>query len=559
MSRWLVPVAIVVGSLTAGWLVFTYLLSPGGPFAWDEAAHAMRGVVIARDIHAGEGLAFLYDSYRQVYWPPVHAWLTAAAFLVMGPSTMAARCVSLVAFVLLAPTLYVAGRMMAGRRGELAGAAAAALALTSPPLAAYAALAMLELPALLALALTVLVFIWLGRPGTPPPPRRHALLGLGIMLTYFTRSSYAIILLLAIATTLLIKADFRPARLITRENGYAALPIILLSIIWFAYPPKVASTWRALVGVPWGGPKAQGVNGLLFYPRALFHLSGSVWIFLLLLASVAAGWRARRDRNVILLLVLIAIQFVIGTLHHTKLERYLFPVLPALYLLAGLAAAEWWGRLPNRGVPRVVAGAVLASALALQLRSLVGSTREAPPTRPTEAILGYVAGLVRLTEPTLVLGTMDMHPGPPATDWHLVTHGQLLAPTRAGSVFDVEFERAATDRLRSVRAPNPLRDEILHVLTRYDAGTATRSFYLGLPGAIDRSRFDAMLRRTLAGATFGGVVVMTALADTARYPLAFVAPSLQRCGLRHVSERSFADASLRVDLYQTLARPPGSR
>ncbi len=96
------------------------------------------------------------------------------------------------------------------------------------------------------------------------------------------------------------------------------------------------------------------------------------------------------------------------------------------------------------------------------------------------------------------------------------------------------------------------------MLTRYDDGTATHSFYLGLAGAIDRSRFDAVLRRTLAGATFGGVLVMTALADTARYPLAFVAPSLQRSGLRQVSERSFADAGLRVDLYQTSARPPGS-
>jgi len=240
VRRLLGPVAVAVAALAAGGLIYTHRILLGGPFMWDEAAHALRGLLIARDCREGDWLALLYDTYSQVYWPPLHAWLTGAAFLAYGPTITAARSVSLIAFVLLAPTLFFAARGVRSTHGDLAGIVATALALASPALVTYAAQAMLELPALLGFSLTLLIYIRLGHNGVSA--RAHALLGLGIMLTYFIRLNYGLLLLLAVVLALLIEANFRPRRLLTRSNAYVALPVSLLSAVWFAYPPKVVAT-----------------------------------------------------------------------------------------------------------------------------------------------------------------------------------------------------------------------------------------------------------------------------------------------------------------------------
>jgi len=549
----MLPAAVVLAALTAGSMVYVSVLLPRAPFAWDEAAHALRGLLIAHDVRNGDWLALLYDTYGQVYWPPVHAWLTGAAFLMGGATPAVARSVSLIAFVLLIPILFLAGRELCGARGDWAGVVAALLALTSPPLIAHAAQAMLEMPALLALSVTLYIYIRLGREGLRP--QAHASLGLAIMLTYFIRSSYGILLLLAIGITRVIEASFRPRRLLTRDNAYVALPIVLLSALWFAYPPKVVATWFALINQAAGGPEAQGIGGLLFYPRALLHYSGSIWIFLLFLASLGAAWWRRRDRNVRLLLVLIIMQFLIGAVHHSKVERYILTVLPPLFLLMGMAVAEWLERLLKRRIIRAAAVAALASVLILQIKSGIRVVDEIQSAPPTREVLDYISGLVRGTEPALVLSTIDVVPGPPVIDWHLIIDQHLLAVPQAGSLSHVESERRSAEALRRASLPWGLDSALHRVLTRYDGAAGTRSFYLGLPTEIDRPSFDAFLRSTVDGTGFNGVVVITSLSDDARYPLAFVEPILQRAGLGPVSSHTVADPHVRVDLYRPVKAP----
>ncbi len=553
------PLAVGGVALGAGWSVYMNRLLPSGGFHWDEATHALHGLLIAQDLHARDWLAFAYDSYRQVYWPPLYSWLTGAAFLVFGPTTVVARSVSLVAFVLLAPVLFLSGRELANANRNLVGAVAGALALTSVPFAEHAAMAMIECWALLAFSLTLLAYMRLGRAGTTP--RAHALLGLMVMLTYFLKANYGLLLLLGIVLALLIEADFRPRALRTRANGYAIAPVVVLGALWFAYPPKVLSTLQALINQPWGGAEARGFAGLLFYPRAFWRLSGSVWIVLLLLASLAAAWEQRRGRNVRLLMVLAIGPFVIGMLHHTKLDRHLLPVFPPLFLLAARATGEAWTRLADRRFARVVAAGVLAGMFGLQAKMAL-----CPPPNPriageTQEIFAYVASLVRLARPALVLGTMGVSPGPPMIDWRLVVDERLLAVTCAGSISQEAIERRNAAVLNRMPRLFGLRDELLRVTTRYyDAGRVPRSFYLGLPTDIDPVGFDSWLGRTLGGTQFGGVVVITSLAEGARYPLAFVAPGLERAGLSASSSRVFEAAGLRVGLYTravTVSDAPG--
>ena len=250
MNRRLIHALIIIATVFTGWRIYTLMIVPAGPFRWDEAAHALRGVLITEDLREGSWLGFLLDTYRQVYWPPLHSWLTGLAFLVAGSSMVAARTCSLVAYLLTVPLLYLAARSMRKTGRELAGLTAVILFLTSPPLIDFASQCMLEVPGLFAVSLTILIYFRVCRDDVPA--WKHVLLGLGIAFAYFVKSNYGILLLLTIVFSLLSKARFRPRALLTRANYYMALPMVVIFPLWFAYPKKLIATWEAMVNVPWG-------------------------------------------------------------------------------------------------------------------------------------------------------------------------------------------------------------------------------------------------------------------------------------------------------------------
>ncbi|MBC7788317.1 MAG: glycosyltransferase family 39 protein, partial [Anaerolineae bacterium] len=251
--------AVLAASALCAWAVFVHLVPAAGTFRWDEGAHAMQGLLIAHDLRANDWLAFLYDSYGQVYWPPVHSWLTAAAFLVAGPSETSARAVSVLAYAILAPVLCVAGRYVVSTRPEnseqtvfrppATGLIAAALALTSPTFLTHAAQAMLESTGLLALGVAFLCFFRTSRPSVRPTD--YTLLGVAVVVAYFVKTNYGLLLFLALGLFLSVEAVVRPGRVTRRQMAYAIVPMVIVWVVWFAYPPKIVSTWQTLVNQPW--------------------------------------------------------------------------------------------------------------------------------------------------------------------------------------------------------------------------------------------------------------------------------------------------------------------
>lgn len=555
MKTWWLHVFVVCGSLITGYLIYTHLIVPGGPLSWDEASHALYGLTITYDLQQGDWLGFIYDTYRQVYWPPIHSWLTGIGFLIAGPSAVTARIVSLLAFIMIAPTLYLAARQMRQQQRELAGTIAATLFLTSPPIVSFAAESMLEVPGLLALTVTFLIYFKL--TGGDASRRTCLLLGLAVTLTYFVKSNYGILVFMAIVISQLIDTRFHVRPLLTRCNLYVVLPMVIIFPVWFAYPPKLIATWRFLVNYPFGVTEPFGVPGWSFYPLAFFRLSGNAWLFGLLLASLLAAFRFRRDKNVRFLLVFVLTQLVIGQLHHTKLDRHIFPILPTLFLLAGYLLAEWWcrSRQPKNilqfWLPRLLTGALCLNAISLFSVSL-----HPPPADDSESISDVIATAVRETGITLIIGTRDvLLPNPPRLDWQLITQEQVMQAPRAGSVRPIEEERKIAAALTRYPLPAWLSEKILAVVSRSDRAGATRSLYLGLPPHAsyfrNQANFDTFLQGTLKDNSFDGVVVMTSLSARARYPLEFIAPSLQKAGLHHVSTRHLKDMATRVDLYKS--------
>ena len=560
MNRRWIHALIIIAALFTGWRIYTLMIVPAGPFRWDEAAHALRGLLIAEDLRQGSWLGFLLDTYRQVYWPPLHSWLTGLAFLVAGPGMVLARTCSLVAYLLTVPLLYLAAQAMRKTGREVAGLFAVILFLTSPPLIDFASQCMLEAPGLFAVSLTIFIYFRVCRDEVSAG--KHALLGLGITFAYFVKSNYGILLFLAIAVTFLSEARFRPRALLTRANYYMALPMLVIFPLWFAYPKKLIATWEAMVNVPWGVTEPYGLEGLLFYPHAFAHLSGSVWLCGLFLLSLLVAFAFRRDRNVRFLLVLVILQMVVGELHHDKIERHILPILPALFLLTGYAAAAGWTRLQGThswlksSSTCVIMGVLLFHAVSLGTASM----------RPYVTDQGkeageYIATAVRNAAPAFVLGTMDPYnPAPPLIDWQLIIRERLMTIYQAGSLSQIEEERRLASTLEHSRAPAWFKNAMLSVLTRSDRPTVNRTLYLGLPPdasySLSQENLGRFLQQTLAHTPCRSLVVVTSLSDKTRYPLGHVARTLQKADMRPVSTKFFHKAGMRVDVYEVQPWPP---
>ncbi len=540
---------VVLAAALVGWVIYVRLVLLHRPPGWDEAAHALHALRIAHDVRTLDALGFVLDSYRQVYWPPLHSWMAGAAFLVAGPSMDAARAVSVLAFVLLAPTLYLTGRLSEPRHPALAGGVAAALALSAPGLIVYAAQSMLELPGLLMMSVTTLIYCWLERH-PEGPARRHALLGVAVMATYLTKSNYGILLILALALTKLIDARFRIARLFTRANLMAALPVLVISALWFAYPPKIAATWNAMVNQPWGGEAARGVAGLLFYPRALSELAGGRVMFALLWVALVLAWRAPRTPGVRLLLVLALLQFAIAELHHTKLTRHIMPMLPAMYVLAGVAVADLRERSRGRRAAPWLLGAGLALVAVVHGSALVRRDWPSTPRRSPDELLAYVASATASNAPTLVVGTKEAWPGPPVVDWHLAGVAGILPVTSAGAIADADAERALRDELRGGTTWPAARAAVARRLARYDAPAPARSYHLGVPFDTPRASYERDLARLVSQQSTRAIVAIVSTSDTTHYPAAVVTPAIERLGFRPVTAQDFVEATARVYVFR---------
>jgi hypothetical protein len=518
IPRWLLPLALLLLAAVVGWLIYTRVIQPAGMMGWDQAGHALRGLVLAQEIEDRDGVGLLYDIYRQVYWPPVHTVALAGAFATFGHSIAVARTVSLVLFLFGTAVLYGCGLRMQRSRGAFIGFVAAVLYLTAPALTPYAGQVMLEIPALIAMYFTVWIFFGLDESRAP---WHYSGLGLAIVLTYLTKLNYGVLLLLVVGLELLIEARFRPLALFNRRMLYLTLAIVIPLALWFAYPPKLWRTWEALINQPFGTVDAFSVEGLLYYPRALIELSGSPLLFVLFMLALAyAVWRTPRDRQLRILVLIVALQFLIGQLHQTKVDRHLFPLLPALYLATGSllvnlpAPAQW-----SAGRRRLVS-AGLTLMLLIYSGWLFGSNLRPASTIPRHAAADEVAALVDEGESTLILSTINLvRPAPPQLDWILAAEYDLLPATLSDVAMNLEQDRSVAALARGLPGPAFVGDALANAAERSRAPGQARTLYLGLSDYTGYSQSPDSLRQFLRGmrdeALFERVLVVVPI-DPAR-------------------------------------------
>jgi len=541
LTQRLLLILVFCAGLAAASHVYHDLILPAGPFSYDEAAHAIRGRLIAWDAGQADWLALLFDTYRQVYWPPIHSWLTGGMFLLRGESEVSARAVSLVLWIPIALTLFLAARRLEGRASPLAGVVAAALTLTSPPLMDFAAQCMLEIPGLLGVSLALLAYF---RTVDDDNPRANLLLAAALLAAFFVKINYGVLLMMTVGLMRLVDAHCRPRRLLSRNNLALALPIGAVFAVWFAYPAKLLVTWQTLTHRPFGGVGLFTWDGLLFYPRALVEHSGSPLLFVIYVGALVLGLWDWRDRKVRMLAALAVLQFLIGELHHTKDERHILPMLPALFLLTDHSLLAWRrrARSARRKVavwaPHFVSVLILARAIALpgsvEPRSAAGG----------EDVIEHVSSLAREPGPGMIISVSGLDfPTAPLLEWALLEQG-LLDPPQAGSMMQPLQERKLADA--AGRLPEWLAAKLTPVFSRAEQPGKPRTLILGAPAGFDAPVFGRFFPSTYRRGGYARVVVVRPIRAAPVFPL----PGQREALLELVASREFADAGTCVDLYR---------
>ena len=339
--------------------VFMRLLVPRGDPGWDAAHHSMLGLVVYADIVHHRWISFLFDTYRQVYWPFLHSWFLAASMMAFGPTLVASRAVSLMAYAVSAILIGLLGYRLTPERSILSAAVAVFLWLTAAGFVnEFAVEALIES---LAIAMTLASLLALELALEGKSGRRFAWAGLWAMATYFTKTDYGILVMAATLVAMGASAwrqrlpeDFRRIRLYLtpiescRSRG---------SPTYRKFQPRSA----ALTNFPYGPPR-WSVPGVLYHFRELMRWSDSPWIFIALAVCFVWSWRSASSPVIRVLLAYISIALVLHTISQTKDPKHIVKLVPLLFLLAGFQVDRAWCAV-RRGKFRAFAPWALATLL----------------------------------------------------------------------------------------------------------------------------------------------------------------------------------------------------
>jgi len=346
----LVPVAVFIGHET-----FTRLIAPAPPLNFDEAAHSLPGYYILRDILALDLRALWGDFHIQTLWPPGFSLLQAPFLGLLGISDESARLFAYLMLVAAALMGYAVAHEIDPALAPLAGLTSGLLALSAPGWLFVGSWAMQETPVAFVVFIAFWTFLHALRVGRT---RWFFLTGCALYFLFLTKFNYAAFAIAAVGLVDLgqrlrrLKAE--PAtrvsawlvpELITLPALYA--PLVLGILFWFFGGTDIVPTevkwrdFRFFVTNEDSGYPFWSADNLLFYVRATTDwLMPNLWLTLLVV--VGAIWAVLRIKHpgVALLAIFFVLGFVLATVHQLKAQRYITPLFPSLWLLAGLGFAH---------------------------------------------------------------------------------------------------------------------------------------------------------------------------------------------------------------------------
>jgi 4-amino-4-deoxy-L-arabinose transferase-like glycosyltransferase len=369
---------ITVPLLLLAALTFFAGLGRGAITDSDEAFYAES----AREMVAsGDWLTPQYNYEPRFQKPILYYWLTAATYLVFGPTEFAARLWAAMAGLGLVLVTAACGRRW---YDESTGLLAGAIVATNFGYFSIARMALPDLP----LTFCITLAIWAAMVSTleqERSPRKFVLVaGLALGLGFLMKGPVGVIIpLLVIIPVLVIER---------RAIGVTPIDLVLGFVVMMA----VAMPWYLLMWFRHGNDYLQSFfvgDNFERFATARFNDPRPWWFYLPVVAGGLLPWtplaltwlgpitsfiRRRRDVGTVdLRLILWAVlPLVFYTLSVGKQPRYVLPVLPPLALL--LAASiiertqEWRGLDGARSTPRRALPVVVGSLLSGLFLSTLG-------------------------------------------------------------------------------------------------------------------------------------------------------------------------------------------
>jgi 4-amino-4-deoxy-L-arabinose transferase-like glycosyltransferase len=327
---WLLP---AVGFLRFLNLGFTDLQ------AWDEALYAVRAEAVVRFGAWIDQTPYAIDGLYSSLHPPLHVWMTAVSFLLLGVDEFSSRCVSALAGAVTLLVLYEIGKELHSRR---LGVLAALIFGLNPFVTFFARQGQFDTTLVLFLSLTLFFSLRLLRTG-----RRGYALGAGTALGCALMTKAYVGLGLPLAVLL--------ARWMVPRDQRDRLRFFVFS---FFVAAAVALPWYLFMQVRHGG------TDLLFFfrqsellQRSLYGIEGNVkplevFYFvnqLLVQFSFGTVWFIVgaydffRERKLewMLPLAWFIVFFVVFSIMRTKLAVYILPMLVPISLLAAYGLLEF--------------------------------------------------------------------------------------------------------------------------------------------------------------------------------------------------------------------------
>ena len=323
------------GALLVCTLMYANVFRHQPPPKWDEAQHMVFGWQIWADQADGSLLKLLKDSYAQFYWPFLHSWWVAMFMKAFGVTDRGARLSSFAAMLVTVPLAFWAGKSLFKERVPWAGLSAVALLLMLASLPGLAAQCMIELPATMLSFLALLIYILAEDHQTV---MTHACFGCVLAAVFLIKYNFGLALIGAFVAVAATELLFHHETYHWQNLIAVLTPLAVVFLVWLVVPRFRVNDLFDVLANRRQGPQDLGWEYTLFYPKVVYADAG--WWAVVLVGGLLNALRYLKNLSIRLLFCVCVFYGGIIFFHQTKDTRHIYPLYPALILLAAFALAS---------------------------------------------------------------------------------------------------------------------------------------------------------------------------------------------------------------------------
>ncbi len=420
LAAWVVGLVLVVATMRQAWLA-TWL--PEGIPTYDVADYVLRGHDLGDALRAGDARTWLARFFTPDLHPPLHPALVGVVFA-WGSPTMAAACTLAFVELALGLVLLVAlGRRVDPDVGAVAGLVAAALTSASLLHRNLATSPMTEPLSLVAVLVTLVLALHVADGPRPPGldgPRRHALVGVAVLAAGFVRYNLVPMLLVPLLLDHALRVALRRRSWMDARPLAWAAPSLVVFGAWWALQPKLESDLRYFFTNNDSGLPLWSEANLRWLPEtfaadvagapalvgivALATAWGLVAALRRLRAGGPAGEPGGEPGGELLVHAFALVGLAALFVHPFKLERNLYTIVPAIYLVAALPVVRLARRHMALGVGLLAASVLGFVALRGATDGEVDASRSFSSDPELRAALDRVVARARGAERIVIAG-----------------------------------------------------------------------------------------------------------------------------------------------------------